>query len=122
MCTVMGTLAAMPRETFERSLARTHTRGPDAQRVLPLDGGGFLGFQRLAIMGPGESGMQPFCLGPHTAVCNGELYGFRFEKAILERGQIVSCCFRCTWNMALPCLPGWMPSLPAFCMTARGTA
>ena len=58
MCTVMGTLAAMPRETFERSLARTHTRGPDAQRVLPLDGGGFLGFQRLAIMGPGESGMQ----------------------------------------------------------------
>lgn len=84
MCTVMGTLAAMPRETFERSLARTHTRGPDAQRVLPLDGGGFLGFQRLAIMGPGESGMQPFCLGPHTAVCNGELYGFRAQKRALQ--------------------------------------
>ena len=85
----MGTLAAMPRETFERSLARTHTRGPDAQRVLPLDGGGFLGFQRLAIMGPGESGMQPFCLGPHTAVCNGELYGFRAQKRALQALSLI---------------------------------
>ena len=47
-------------------------------------GPGYLGFQRLAVMGLEESGMQPFCLGETACVCNGELYGFREAKAMLE--------------------------------------
>ena len=38
---------------------------------------GYLGFQRLSIMGLDERGMQPFCLDGDYVVCNGELYGFR---------------------------------------------
>lgn len=75
----------MPSDVFEGCLARTQTRGPDAQRILPLSGGGFLGFQRLSIMGPGESGMQPFRMGNCAVVCNGELYGFRTEKRALQQ-------------------------------------
>ena len=41
---------------------------------------GLLGFNRLAIMGLTEEGMQPFTHGEDAVVCNGELYGFREEK------------------------------------------
>ncbi len=47
-------------------------------------GSGLLGFHRLAIMGLHPEGMQPFHLGRDMAVCNGELYGFRPVKAMLE--------------------------------------
>ena len=85
MCTVMGTLAAMTSDVFEGCLARTQTRGPDAQRVMSLTDGGFLGFQRLAIMGPDKNGMQPFHAGSCAVVCNGELYGFRAQKRALQQ-------------------------------------
>ncbi len=80
MCTVMGTLAAMPRETFERSLARTHTRGPMRSRAAAA-AAGFRGFS-AGYLGSGESARRSF--GPHTAVCNGELYGFRAQKRALQ--------------------------------------
>ncbi len=44
-----------------------------------------MGFGRLAIMGLTPEGMQPFYRGADCVVCNGELYGFRFEKEILKR-------------------------------------
>ena len=58
--------------------------GPDDQRVVqgPF---GLMGFGRLAIMGLTPDGMQPFRRGADCVVCNGELYGFRFEKEILQR-------------------------------------
>ena len=62
---------------------RTISRGPDMTRVAEMPHG-FLGFHRLAIMGLSESGMQPFTLHGNAVVCNGELYGFRRQKAELE--------------------------------------
>ena len=59
-------------------------RGPDQSRVLKVEGKGFIGFQRLAIMGLTEAGMQPFRRNGNAVVCNGELYGFRKQKAELE--------------------------------------
>ncbi len=63
---------------------RTVSRGPDAQSVVSGKYG-MLGFGRLAIMGLTPDGMQPFYRGADCVVCNGELYGFRFEKEILKR-------------------------------------
>lgn len=84
MCTIMVyTGQDMPDEEFERAFAKTASRGPDMQRVVRF-GGGIVGFQRLAIMGLTEEGMQPFFMDGSCAVCNGELYGFRKTKRELE--------------------------------------
>ena len=87
MCTVMVyTGQDMPGETFERAFEKTASRGPDMQRVVRF-GGGIVGFQRLAIMGLTEEGMQPFFMDGSCAVCNGELYGFRkMRRELEERG------------------------------------
>ncbi len=85
MCCVMGYAGHdLPKEAFAAYLARTESRGPDDTRILegPF---GLLGFNRLAIMGLTEEGMQPFVRGDDAVVCNGELYGFRAEKARLEQ-------------------------------------
>ena len=84
MCCVMGyTGHDLPRETFADYLARTASRGPDDSRVLEGEFG-LLGFNRLAIMGLTDEGMQPFVREQDCVVCNGELYGFRAEKKRLE--------------------------------------
>ena len=66
-------------KAFEEGFSRTVSRGPDMQRVIEVSDS-VLGFQRLAIMGLDESGMQPFELDGNYVVCNGELYGFRSQK------------------------------------------
>ncbi len=80
MCSIMG-IAKMniSMRDFQNNFAKTTSRGPDMSRVLQV-GDGILGFQRLAIMGLTEAGMQPFELNKNYVVCNGELYGFRKEK------------------------------------------
>jgi len=45
---------------------------------------GQLAFHRLAIMGVEPSGMQPFTLNGNSLVCNGEIYGFRQLRKLLE--------------------------------------
>ena len=83
MCTVMVyTGQDMPDEVFETALGKTASRGPDMQRVVKF-GGGIVGFQRLAIMGLTEEGMQPFFMDGSCVVCNGEIYGFRELKKTL---------------------------------------
>ena len=85
MCCVIGyTGHDMSADKFKEYLMRTVSRGPDDQRVVegPF---GLMGFGRLAIMGLTPEGMQPFYRGADCVVCNGELYGFRFEKEILKR-------------------------------------
>ena len=78
MCCVIGyTGHDISADKFKEYLMRTVSRGPDDQRVV--------GFGRLAIMGMTPEGMQPFYRGADCVVCNGELYGFRFEKEILKR-------------------------------------
>lgn len=84
MCAIIGvTRRGISKETLRECFSRTRSRGPDRERVQEV-GPGYLGFQRLAVMGLEESGMQPFCLGETACVCNGELYGFREAKAMLE--------------------------------------
>lgn len=71
------------KDKFLQAFDKTLSRGPDMTRVVETPCG-FLGFHRLAIMGPEESGMQPFSLDGSYAVCNGELYGFRTMRKELE--------------------------------------
>ena len=85
MCCIMGyTGHDLSAAEFKEYLMRTVSRGPDDQRVVegPF---GLMGFGRLAIMGLTPDGMQPFYRGADCVVCNGEVYGFRFEKEILKR-------------------------------------
>ncbi len=84
MCSVFGYSGSLiPKHKLCDAFRKTHSRGPDDMRFLPL-GKGFLGFQRLAIMDLTDSGMQPFGLGDDLLVCNGEIYGFRRLKRELQ--------------------------------------
>lgn len=91
MCCVMGGIGAkMPRERILSALQKTESRGPDMTRVEEFDGG-FLGFQRLSIMGLDERGMQPFHLDHDMVVCNGEMYGFRpLRDRLMAKYEILS--------------------------------
>ena len=85
MCSIMGYTAKDIRlEDLRKGFDKTVSRGPDMSRTLETPAG-WLFFHRLAIMGLTEEGMQPFELDGSAVVCNGELYGFRFEKEILKR-------------------------------------
>lgn len=54
MCSIMGYCAQhASKEVFLKGFERTHTRGPDAMRIIDT-GKGLLGFQRLSIMGLNE--------------------------------------------------------------------
>ena len=70
-------------ELFEEMLQKTASRGPDKSRTLKVKGG-WLGFNRLAIMGLNCKGMQPFELNGNAVICNGELYGFNALKSYLK--------------------------------------
>ena len=84
MCSIFClTGKEIPLPETERAFYATISRGPDMSRLIETDTG-VLGFHRLAVMGLNEAGMQPFTHGKNYAVCNGELYGFRKEKEILE--------------------------------------
>ena len=84
MCAILGfTSPSLKKEQVLPYFEKTKSRGPDDTRLEPA-GSGMLGFHRLAIMGLHPEGMQPFHRGGDMAVCNGELYGFRPVKAMLE--------------------------------------
>ena len=91
MCSILGVLGkSVSPETLQACFARTASRGPDMSRFVEIPCG-YLGFQRLAIMGLDERGMQPFCLGGDYVVCNGELYGFRpLRERLKEKYTFVS--------------------------------
>ncbi|MDD6690836.1 MAG: asparagine synthase B [Lachnospiraceae bacterium] len=84
MCSILGYCGkGASADLFNEMLKKTISRGPDATRVVDT-GDGLLGFNRLSIMGLTPEGMQPFELKGSYCVCNGELYGFRPIKKILE--------------------------------------
>lgn len=87
MCTIFGTSnRSFDEQRIAAALAKTTMRGPDSMRIEPC-GGGWLGFQRLAIMGLNEEGMQPFRHHGSMVVCNGEIYGFRpLKEELTEKG------------------------------------
>ena len=95
-----------------KAMEKTHSRGPDARRIVDT-GNGWLGFNRLSIMGLTLEGMQPFAYGDKTTlpipyeeeagqvpvgrlpegcktmlVCNGEVYGFgRIREDLISKGH-----------------------------------
>ncbi len=84
MCSIMGfEMRGIPQNNATEYFQKTASRGPDMMRFEEA-GSGWLGFQRLSIMGLTDEGMQPFHMDGDMAVCNGELYGFRSEKKLLE--------------------------------------
>ncbi|MBP1587622.1 MAG: asparagine synthase B [Clostridia bacterium] len=84
MCSITGYCGkTYDRQKFEKAFWRTKSRGPDDTRIVDT-GDGLLGFHRLSIMGLHPEGMQPFILGKHICVCNGEIYGFREMKKKLQ--------------------------------------
>ena len=108
MCSIFGFCGVgIDYSDVKKALQKTRSRGPDDSRVLNT-GNGWLGFNRLSIMGITESGMQPFVYGNRATyaaaeltqtqegyqlpqeselalVCNGEIYGFRPLKEELEK-------------------------------------
>ncbi len=85
MCSIMGMKGSgLTPEQFQTGFDKTISRGPDMQRIEALSDDVTLGFERLAIMGLNEEGMQPFHLNGNAVVCNGEIYGFRTLKKELE--------------------------------------
>lgn len=100
MCSILGFCGKdAAYEEIRDALSKTASRGPDASRIIDT-GNGYLGFNRLSIMGLTENGMQPFLYSDRktvkatdpadteiVVVCNGEIYGFRKEKeALITRG------------------------------------
>ncbi len=84
MCSILGYCGKdADTEALLEAFQRTASRGPDDMRVIDT-GEGILGFQRLSIMGLTPSGMQPFELDGNYVVCNGEMYGFRKQRQMLE--------------------------------------
>ncbi len=75
-CIAGGTGRGITEERLRTAMSRTVSRGPDMERLEQIPGG-YLGFQRLSIMGLDARGMQPFHLGRSTVACNGEVYDFR---------------------------------------------
>lgn len=85
MCSIMGYLGkCVTKEEFKAGLDKTVARGPDMQKIVEVEDG-FIGFNRLSIMGLSPEGMQPFELDKDLVVCNGELYCFRPKKAELAK-------------------------------------
>ncbi len=86
-------------DEIKEALEKTHSRGPDDTRLLNT-GNGYLGFNRLSIMGLTPNGMQPFVFGDKKTslerelgkdgimlVCNGEIYGFRpLKEELIKKG------------------------------------
>lgn len=110
MCSIIGICGSgLDYKDVEKALEKTHSRGPDARRIIHT-GSGWLGFNRLSIMGLTDEGMQPFlCHKKDTVipkkkeegtnvyvspkehdvmlVCNGEVYGFRpLKKELMQKG------------------------------------
>ena len=80
MCSILAYCSAeADQERIPEMLSKTISRGPDDSRIIST-GNGYLGFNRLSIMGLTPDGMQPFLLDGNAVVCNGELYGFRKKK------------------------------------------
>ena len=109
MCSIIGFCSKNGSyDDTKTALEQTDSRGPDAERIINT-GNGWLGFNRLSIMGLTDTGMQPFVYKDMSTVflpasqteeeitlldkpevmlvCNGEIYGFRpIKKELIEKG------------------------------------
>ena len=87
MCSILGFCGRDgDYEEIRQALLKTISRGPDATRLVDT-GNGWLGFNRLSIMGLTDLGMQPFDKEDVVLVCNGEVYGFRpLKEELIAKG------------------------------------
>lgn len=87
MCSIIGYEGRdITLQQLDEAFAKTYMRGPDARCIQTL-AGGYIGFNRLAIMGLSSLGMQPFSLKGNQVVCNGEIFGFRaIRRKLIEQG------------------------------------
>ena len=68
MCSIMGICGSGGEyEDIRSALRKTDSRGPDDSRIVDC-GSGWLGFNRLSIMGITEEGMQPFVYGDRRTI------------------------------------------------------
>ena len=80
MCTVIGYQGNKDaKDILIQALQRTKSRGPDDQRIESF-GSCMLGFQRLAIMGLTDEGMQPFQLNQEPWFVMVKFTGFERLK------------------------------------------
>ena len=88
MCSIIGYCGkGATYEEFKAMLEKTISRGPDDSRIVNTNNNGYLGFNRLAIMGLTPEGMQPFEYKGSYVVCNGEIYGFRpMKEELIKKG------------------------------------
>lgn len=87
MCTIIAYQSTkISPEKIKKALIKTTSRGPDDERIEKV-GCGYLGFQRLSIMGLNPNGMQPFHYEDNALICNGEIYGFRkIKEELIKKG------------------------------------
>lgn len=74
MCGIIATGCKV--KQLKIGLKRISKRGPDQTRIIEKDNHLFM-FNRLAIMGLDESGMQPFLHDNSIIVTNGEIYNYK---------------------------------------------
>ena len=79
MCSIIGYQSVKNYEEFKAGFEKTISRGPDMFREMEFQNAR-LAFERLAIMGLTDLGMQPFNYKNYHLVCNGEVYGFKAIK------------------------------------------
>ncbi len=97
MCAILTYTGDADEQLVKEMLGRMKDRGPDMDRIVKIENRkGIMGFNRLSIMGPNPSGMQPFIHNGNMVVCNGELYGFEnlksYLKSLGERFESESDC------------------------------
>ena len=72
MCSILGYCGRQGAyEEIQAALEKTTSRGPDASRIVNT-GNGWLGFNRLSIMGLTAGGMQPFAFGEKRTISFSE--------------------------------------------------
>jgi asparagine synthase (glutamine-hydrolysing) len=71
-------------QILEEKFNTIQPRGPDFSILKKIDETMLLGFHRLSIMDPSESGNQPFFKNNIYAVCNGEIYNYRELRSLYQ--------------------------------------
>lgn len=92
MCSIIGYCGAGgDLAKIKAALAYTASRGPDDSRIVDT-GAGFLGFNRLSIMGLSPAGMQPFELGARRTGNTGADINFAHSMRRIGGGRRWKMC------------------------------
>lgn len=92
MCSILGYCGKDGDEkTIQEALSRTQSRGPDDSRLI-CTGNGWLGFNRLSIMGPTSAGMQPFVYGHKKTFTETDLYACGSTCTVPEESEVILVC------------------------------